>query len=38
MLIRVVDTGVGMYPEVRSRIFDPFLLRRAKPGWAWVWR
>lgn len=32
VLIRVVDSGVGMYPEVRSRIFDPFFTTKGKAG------
>ena len=32
VLIRIVDTGVGMYPEVRSRIFDPFFTTKGKAG------
>ncbi len=31
VVIKVIDTGVGMYPEVRSRIFDPFFTTKA-PG------
>lgn len=30
--IKVVDTGVGMYPEVGSRIFDPFFTTKGKAG------
>jgi signal transduction histidine kinase/CheY-like chemotaxis protein len=32
VLIRVVDSGVGMYPEVRSRIFDPFFTTKGTAG------
>jgi signal transduction histidine kinase/CheY-like chemotaxis protein len=32
VLIKVVDSGVGMYPEVRSRIFDPFFTTKGKAG------
>jgi signal transduction histidine kinase/CheY-like chemotaxis protein len=32
VIIRIVDTGVGMYPEVRSRIFDPFFTTKGKAG------
>ena len=31
-IVKVVDTGVGMYPEVRSRIFDPFFTTKGKAG------
>ena len=31
-VIKVVDSGVGMYPEVRSRIFDPFFTTKGKAG------
>src|SRR5215217_7562586 len=32
VIIRIVDTGVGMYPEVRSKIFDPFFTTKGKAG------
>jgi len=32
VVIKVVDSGVGMYPEVRSRIFDPFFTTKGKAG------
>jgi signal transduction histidine kinase/CheY-like chemotaxis protein len=32
VIIKIVDTGVGMYPEVRSRIFDPFFTTKGKAG------
>ena len=32
VLIKVIDSGVGMYPEVRSRIFDPFFTTKGKAG------
>ena len=32
VVIKVVDTGVGMYPEVRSKIFDPFFTTKGKTG------
>lgn len=32
VIIKVVDTGVGMYPEVRSKIFDPFFTTKGKAG------
>ena len=32
VIVRIVDTGVGMYPEVRSRIFDPFFTTKGKAG------
>src|SRR5690349_9508881 len=32
VLVKVVDTGVGMYPEVRSKIFDPFFTTKGKAG------
>ena len=32
VIVKIVDTGVGMYPEVRSRIFDPFFTTKGKAG------
>jgi signal transduction histidine kinase/CheY-like chemotaxis protein len=32
VVVKVVDTGVGMYPEVRSKIFDPFFTTKGKAG------
>jgi hypothetical protein len=38
VMISVSDTGVGMTPEVRNRVFEPFLQpkKRAK-GQVWVY-
>src|ERR1044071_8629825 len=32
VIVKIVDSGVGMYPEVRSRIFDPFFTTKGKAG------
>src|SRR5258705_13596400 len=32
VIISISDTGVGMYPEVRSKIFDPFFRTTGKAG------
>ena len=32
VVIKIVDTGVGMYPEVRSRIFDPSFTTKGNAG------
>lgn len=32
VVIKIADTGVGMYPEIRSRIFDPFFTTKGKAG------
>ena len=32
VVIKVADSGVGMYPEVRSRIFDPFFTTKGTAG------
>ena len=32
VIVKIVDTGVGMYPEVRSRIFDPFFTTKGTAG------
>ena len=32
VIIKIIDTGVGMYPEVRSKIFDPFFTTKGKAG------
>lgn len=32
VVITVADTGLGMHPEVRSRVFDPFFTTKGKAG------
>jgi CheY-like chemotaxis protein len=32
VIIKIVDTGVGMYPEVCSKIFDPFFTTKGTAG------
>ena len=32
VIIKINDTGVGMYPEVRSKIFDPFFTTKGTAG------
>jgi len=32
VIVKIVDSGVGMYPEVRSKIFDPFFTTKGKAG------
>jgi signal transduction histidine kinase/CheY-like chemotaxis protein len=32
VIIKVADSGVGMYPEVRSKIFDPFFTTKGTAG------
>ena len=32
VVIRIADTGVGMYPEVKSKIFDPFFTTKGTAG------
>src|ERR1700752_3846277 len=32
VVVTIADTGVGMYPEVRSKIFGPFFTTKGKAG------
>jgi signal transduction histidine kinase len=39
ILLRVIDTGMGMPPEVMARIFEPFFTTKAEGrARAWAWR
>jgi signal transduction histidine kinase len=35
VVIRLLDTGPGIAPEIRDRLFQPFVTARKPRGWAW---
>ena len=32
VVVKIKDTGIGMYPEVRQKVFDPFFTTKGKAG------